>query len=292
MSMEALPFVDTHVHFYDLDEPTLRYSWLEPDGADIPHLGDYRAIKSRRYWAEDYIAETRFSTVVKSIHVQAAIGIEDPVEETRWLEASAERSGHPHGIVAFVDLARPDAAEIVARHAEHPRVRGIRDLRYDGYLSDPAWRRGYASLARHGLICCVDPLVEAMPAALELAHAQPDVLMCLDHASFPRRRDHEYFEHWRAGMRALAAVPSTVVKISGLGMGDHAWTVASLRPWVMECIELWGVERSFFGSNWPVDRLFSSYPDVIAAYRELIAGFSIDEQVALFAANAERIFRI
>jgi predicted TIM-barrel fold metal-dependent hydrolase len=75
-------------------------------------------------------------------------------------------------------------------------------------------------------------------------------------------------------------------------MCDPNWTVESWRPWVSSCIELFGVERSFFGTNWPVDRLFSSYPDVIDAYEELISEYSPDEQAALFSGNAERIFKI
>ena len=65
-----------------------------------------------------------------------------------------------------------------------------------------------------------------------------------------------------------------------------------MRPLVMHCIESFGVERTVFGTNWPVDRLFSSYPDVIDAYAEIIGGFSADEQTAMFSANAERYFRI
>ena len=53
-----------------------------------------------------------------------------------------------------------------------------------------------------------------------------------------------------------------------------------------------GVERSFFGTNWPVDRMYSSYAAVIEAYREIIADFSRDEQVALLSKNAERVYRI
>ena len=75
-------------------------------------------------------------------------------------------------------------------------------------------------------------------------------------------------------------------------MCDPTWTVDSFRPWVMTCIETFGVERSFFGTNWPVDRLYSSYPDVLDAYAQIISGFSRAEQEALFFANAERIFRI
>ncbi len=45
-------------------------------------------------------------------------------------------------------------------------------------------------------------------------------------------------------------------------------------------------------TNWPVDRLYSSYPDVVDAYAQIISGFTRSEQEALFFANAERIFRI
>jgi predicted TIM-barrel fold metal-dependent hydrolase len=284
-------FTDTHVHFHDLDSPTLRYEWLGASAVDSD-LGDYGAIKAQRYWADDFVAETRFQAVGHVVHVQAALGSDDPVEETRWLQAFSDRLGVPHGIVAYCDLASPAAAETLRRHAGYANLRGIRDLRYDGYLSDPDWRRGYALLEEHDLVFCDDPLLEHMPLARDLALEFPGVRLCVDHAGFPRRRDETYFREWRDGMGALASAPNTVVKISGLGMCDHAWTIDSLRPWVLTCIELWGVERSFFGTNWPVDRLFSSYGDVLAAYWEIIADFDDDEKSALFHVNADRIFRL
>ena len=70
------------------------------------------------------------------------------------------------------------------------------------------------------------------------------------------------------------------------------WTVDSLRPWVETCLELWGAERAFFGTNWPVDRLFSSYGDVLDAYAELISGLPEAHQAALFSGNANRVFRL
>ena len=43
------------------------------------------------------------------------------------------------------------------------------------------------------------------------------------------------------------------------------------------------MERCFFATNWPVDKVFSTYDALIDAYTELISGFSRDEQVALFS---------
>jgi predicted TIM-barrel fold metal-dependent hydrolase len=293
--MRRPPFVDTHVHFFDPREPRLRYDWLCPGGdpEEEELLGDYAAIRSERYWADDFLAETRFQGVERIVHVQAALGIEDPVEETRWLEAFRTRLGAPHAIVAYADLAAPDADAVVERHlATSPAVRGIRDLRYDDYLSDPAWEAGFAALARHGLVCCADPPLAQAKEAAALAARHPEVPFCADHALTPRRRDGDYFAEWRAGLRALAAAPNALIKISGLGMGDHAWTADSWRPWVLACIEAFGVERAFFGTNWPVDRVYSSYGDVLDAYAEIVADFSPAEQDALFRGNARRVFRI
>jgi predicted TIM-barrel fold metal-dependent hydrolase len=287
--IDKQPFYDTHVHFFDLRHPTLRYEWLEPDAED-PDLGDYGAIKAQRYWPDDFIAETRFAGVEGVVHVQAALGSPDPVEETRWLETHNERLGTPNAIVAYVDLSQKRAVEQLARHADHPHVRGIRDLRYDDYLENPEWRAGYRLLESYGLICCDDPALDQMHLAAELARSTPAITLCIDHAGYPRRRDRDYFEHWRDQLALLAPCENVRMKISGLGMCDHRWTVESIRPWVLTCIDLFGVDRCFFGTNWPLDRLFSSYADVVDGYRECIADLTGDERHALLFANAARLF--
>jgi predicted TIM-barrel fold metal-dependent hydrolase len=286
------PFTDTHVHFHDLRVPQLTYSWLEPGAEEDPDLGDYAAIRAERYWADDFAAETRFQDVERVVHVQAAIGTEDPVEETRWLAAFTERVGLPHGIVAAADLADPALVETLDRHLEAGAVRGIRDFRYDDYLDDPRWEAGFAALGARGLVCCDDPPVERADRVRELAERHPETTFCIDHAYFPHARDDAYFARWREAVRTVAAAPSTVIKISGLGQCDHDWSVESWRPWVHACLEAFGAERTCFGTNWPVDRLFSSYGDVLDAYFELIADLSPSERAALFSGNARRVFSV
>ena len=52
------------------------------------------------------------------------------------------------------------------------------------------------------------------------------------------------------------------------------------------------MERCFFGTNWPVDWLWSTYDAVIDAYTEIVTDFSRDEQIRLFSGTAEEIYRI
>ena len=142
------------------------------------------------------------------------------------------------------------------------------------------------------LVSCIDTRVELAPDILDLARTFPDIVICVDHCAIPMARDPESCRQWRAAMDIMAESPNVMMKISGLGMCDPLWTVESIRPYVLGSIEAFGVDRVVFGTNWPVDRMFSSYPDVINAYAAIISGFPRDDQVKMFSGNAERIFRI
>jgi predicted TIM-barrel fold metal-dependent hydrolase len=290
--MQSLEFVDTHVHFYDLRKTELVYSWLQPEWVH-PLIGDINGIKTLVYGADQFLSESRFSNVTKTVHVQAALGAIDPVQETEWLESMADRTGCPNGIIAHSDLRSPDVESELERHVlASDRVRGIRDFGGNDFLADPAWQRGYALLEKFELLCDLDCTWEEMGKARDLAQRYPNVPVVIEHAGFPRSRSDEYFRAWKGGIFELAKAENAFCKISGLGMLDQRWTIESLRPWVLTCIEAFGVGRSFFASNWPVDRLFSSYDALISAYAEIISGFSASEQVSLFSANAERFYRI
>lgn len=288
--MAKLPLVDTHVHFYDLRRKDLVYSWLQPDFVH-PQLGNINGIKTLVYDSAAFLAESRFANISHVVHVQAALGAPDPVAETEWLETLYRRDGCPNAIVAHANLSDPSVGDVLERHlSASPRVRGIRDFGEGDYLISPEWQRGYALLERFNLICDLDCTWENMDKAREVAKRHPNIPMVLEHAGYPRSRSDQYFADWRRGLRLLAEIENTWCKISGLGMYDHQWSVDSLRPWVLACIEAFGVERCFFGTNWPVDRLFSSYDPVINAYQEIIAGFSLAERTAMFHGNAAKVY--
>ncbi len=80
LTKEGFKFLDSHVHFYDMKHPKLHYGHWQPD-EDVP----LRELGTRNYLASDFIKEAQPLGMYKAIHVQAAIGSDDPVEETRWL---------------------------------------------------------------------------------------------------------------------------------------------------------------------------------------------------------------
>jgi predicted TIM-barrel fold metal-dependent hydrolase len=66
----------------------------------------------------------------------------------------------------------------------------------------------------------------------------------------------------------------------------------AFRPWVDTCIELFGAERCMFESNFPVDKVTSSYAVLWNAFKRLAATASAAEKTALFSGTAARVYKL
>lgn len=288
--MSDFEFIDAHVHFYDLGHADLSYAWLEPD-FDHPVVGNIDAIKTYRYLLANFEAESRFHGVVGVVHVQAALGSDDPSLESSFVNDQLTPDSMPVMLVGDARMQSDDVDETLARHAAHANFRGIRDFAEGDYLVDPDFHRGYARLEHYNMSYDLDATYENLGKARDLALKFPGVDLILGHAGFPQERTREYLDAWTTGLHTMAEAPNTACKISGLGMVDQRWTTESIRPWVMGCIEAFGIDRCMFATNWPVDRLFSSYGDVVTAYREIVSDLTTEEQRKLFVDNAKRWYR-
>lgn len=296
-------FIDTHHHLWDLENNP--YPWLT-EGIDH-FVGDY-SIFRRTYLISHLHQDAAGLPLVKSVHVQAEWDHEsDPVGETAWLQSvadSEESRGMPNAIIGYADLSSKDAPDIIARHAEHPNWRGIRHMlnwsedpkwqftdRND-LMTDSQWRRGYRALADHDGSFDLQVWPWQLAMAGQLAKEVPEVPIVLDHTGMPRDWDESGIRVWREGMKALAEADNVSVKISALGMFAPEFTAHAIRQFVLDTIDIFGVERCMFASNYPVDMLFSSYADIWSAYDSITSDFSAAERDALFRLNAERYYRI
>jgi predicted TIM-barrel fold metal-dependent hydrolase len=288
----SIPFIETHHHLWELGR--FPYGWLQDPGlpGHNAFIGDYKML--RQDWGPARLFREFYGQhVIKSVHVEADYSGPDPVEETAWLETVAAEYGMPNGIVAYADLQQDGAEAELDRHlAASDRVRGIR-IRAHPSEPDTVFLRNYAALAARGLSYELNASPGGLLSGRDVAAAYPDVQVILGHTGNPLQRD-PYFEWWKREISALAEVPNVACKISGLGMGDHAWTIDSIRPWVMHAIESFGTQRAMFATNWPVDVLFAPYIEQVDAYRVIIAeaGFSAADQARMLHGNAERLYRI
>ncbi len=298
---DAPLIIDAHQHFWAISRNY--YPWLT-DEPSIPfRYGDYRALR-RDYLPADYRRDAARHRVVATVHVEAEWDPRDPVGETRWLHALAEDTGLPSAIVAQARLARDDVAQVLAGHAAFPLVRGVREKPSaaprpeevvpgaPGSMGDPAWRKGFALLARHGFSFDLQTPWWHLFEAARLARDFPETTIILNHTGLPADRSRAGLAAWRAAMEALAAEPNTALKISGLGLPGRPWTVADNGPVVLEAIRIFGTERCMFASNFPVDGLVADFDTIMDGFKKITAGFTTEERRKLFHDNAARFYRI
>ncbi|HSV81751.1 MAG TPA: amidohydrolase family protein [Ramlibacter sp.] len=294
------------------------------------------------YLPDDLLADQQGHNVVATVYVQCGWQYRQdgpealrPVGETAAV-VDVTREAHRRqsatrvaaAIVGYADLRLGAAVdEVLAAQvaAGAGRLRGIRNsgawhhsFRHgvlprpmQGLYSDPAFRAGYARLARHGVsfdAWIYHPQIDEVCA---LAQAYPDVPLILDHiggvlgvAEYEGQRERASRE-WLPALRKLALCPNVCVKLGGLGTAVFGFDFAARerppssqqladawRPLVHGTLDLFGAERCMFESNFPVDRSAAGYGVVWNAFKRLASGASVAEKQRLFRDTAARVYGI
>jgi predicted TIM-barrel fold metal-dependent hydrolase len=290
------PFVDAHVHLWELSR--LRYPWLTPPFADDGPNGSVAAI-AQDYGLGDYLAEASGWDVRGIVHVEAGADPADALAETDWLQATADARGMPNAIVAFAALDDPNLNAVLAAHAARPGVRGVRHIvnwhpdprrTYTprDVTGDEAWQRGFAALARHGLSFDLQAYPAQLARLAPMLERQPETPVFVNHAGMGVDGDGD----WRAGLAPLARLPNVAIKLSGFGFAFRPLNERKVRDRLRAAIDLFGVHRAMIASDFPTDRLFGGFDQILDSYRHAVADFTPAERHALFAGTANRLYRL
>ncbi|MFD8388200.1 amidohydrolase family protein [Streptomyces sp. NPDC059680] len=275
--------VDAHHHVWDL-------SVRDQDWIKGPGLRPLR----RNFTLADLAPEARAAGVDRTVLVQTVT----VAEETPEFLALAAGHDLVAGVVGWADLTRPDIADELSRLRELPGGSFLKGIRHQVQGEpDPQWllrkdvQRGLAAVATAGLVYDLVVLPHQLPACVEVAHALPQLTFVLDHLGKPLIAAGEH-DPWASALRALAALPNTVAKLSGLATeADPAsWTTADLRPYTDTALEAFGPDRLMFGSDWPVCTLAATYNDVCTAMAELTADLGDADRHALFEGTATAVY--
>jgi predicted TIM-barrel fold metal-dependent hydrolase len=293
-----LPVVDAHHHIWrQADLP-----WLQ--GPSVPRIfGPYDPIK-RDYPIDEYLADIDGQGVVMSIYVQTNWAPGRAVDEVAWVQEVARARGYPHAIVGYADLAADDVGEVLAVQARHPLLRGIRQQLHwhenalyrfaprPDIMNDAAFRRGLARLQDHGLLFELQVFASQMADGARLARDFPGLTFVLAHAGMPEDTSPAGRAAWEDGMKRLADQPNVATKLSGLGTFIHRNHEGHIRAVAQTTIEIFGPERCLFGSNFPIEKLWTDYPTLLGTYRRVLADFPEARQRTMLHDNAIRLYRL
>jgi len=276
--------VDAHQHYWQLAQ----------GHGDWPPV-ELTAIY-RDFLPADLAPELAAAQLDGSLVVQA----NPSAAETDQLLELAAREPSILGVVGWVDLSDPSAAERIVTLARQPKFRGVRvmaqGLPAAGWVETTLGDTALAALADHDLSLDLLVLPRHLPGALPLAQRHPALRLVIDHAAKPAIASRDCAS-WAALLAPLADQPNVHCKLSGLltearpGAG-----LAELRPYLDEVFALFGPQRVLWGSDWPVLELVARYQDWYRLCADYLASHPREEvrraAPAVFGGNAQACYRL
>jgi predicted TIM-barrel fold metal-dependent hydrolase len=290
--------IDAHHHVWRRRD----LPWLQ--GPMEPRIfGSYEAIR-RDYPIDEYLADARRSGVEKSVYVQANWAKEQFADEAAYVQRAADETGWPHAIVGYADFLVEDVRPQLDALSRYPLMRGVRmQLHWHAnptyrfaarpdLMRDETFRRNLAQLADYGWSFDLQVFARQMVDAAALAAENPKIVFILQHAGMPEDLSPPGRAVWHAGMEALASCRNVVTKLSGLGTFLHRNDPAFIAEIVHETLRLFGADRCLFGSNFPIEKIWTDYGSLVAAYRAALAGLPEDAQADVLWNTAARVYRL
>lgn len=314
-----LPICDTHHHFCDLpNDMHLPFSYTENDlVADI---------KEGHNIVKTVFMNCNFRYKTSGPEELRSLGETESAQKIAEKHACGNKGNIEiaAGIVGFADLSLGDAVSpvIEAHMAASPnRFRGIRHMTaWDdspdvvvkfppkGLLMSPLFRKGLARLEKYNLHFEAWVYHPQIAEVVDLAKNFPDISIILNHigspimvGSYAQKKD-KVLQDWKTGIDALSKYANVSVKIGGFrnlvlnaNLNEQLNSIVLaeiMNPYILWCVERFGVKRCMFESNFPVDRPYFSYTTLWNAYKRVTDAFSLQEKYALFHDTAVKIYRL
>ncbi|MEO4039999.1 amidohydrolase [Hoeflea sp. CAU 1731] len=291
------PIIDSHFHIWRQQD----LPWLI--GPMVPRIfGPYDPIR-RDYPIEEFLADQIESGVEKAVYVQTNWAKEDFEKETAWVQETADRTGWPHAIVGYADMTVDDVRPQLDRLAKYPLLRGVRmqlhwhenpDYCFAASATqvlDPNVRKNVAFLQEYGLSFDLQLFPAQMADGATLVEENPDTSFILTHVGMLTYMDPATVAAWEDGLQSLAARPNLFAKLSGLGTFIHRNDPEMIDFIVSRAVDIFGGDRLMFGSNFPIEKLWTDHKTMVDSYRVAADKLGEKARAAILHDTAARVYR-
>lgn len=291
------PIIDSHFHIWRRDD----LPWLL--GPMVPRIfGPYEPIR-RDYPISEFLEDQKDSGIEKAVYVQTNWARERFEDEVAWVQATADETGWPHAIVGYADMTADDVRPQLDRLKHYPLMRGVRmqlhwhetpDYRFApsaDQLVDAKVRANIARLKDYDFTFDLQLFPAQMADGARLVAENPETHFILTHTGMLTDMSPATVEAWESGLRTLAAQPNLNAKLSGLGTFIHRNDPELISLVMNKAVEILGSDRLMFGSNFPIEKLWTDHKTMTDSYRAAAASLPAADQANIFRNTAEYVYR-
>jgi L-fuconolactonase len=280
---------DTRSGHHVVESVAVECGWLRagpperPLHSSLPEVAALAAIANE----SDRLGGTRVRAIVGYLDLQFGSAAGEALDKMSELGAG-RLSGIRHSVSFDPDPALPRSLGTRGPHM----------------FADHQWRLGFRALSQRGLTFDAMLFHPQLGDVVDLARQFPETRIVVNHLGAPiavggyADRLNEIRAETLSHIKTLVPHPNVYLKLGGIGNSFMTPTVPRPRtrswieiaaPWrthIRECINLLGVDRCMFESNFPVDARLCDYGTLWNAMKSIVRDYSRTEKASLFADTA------
>lgn len=274
--------LDAHQHYWKISRGD--YGWITPEITTL----------YKDFLPNDLIPHLRDHHIEQTILVQAA----PTIEETEFLLDLSNKSESIAGVVGWIDLEDSNYRAQFDRFKKHPKFVGFRLMIQDMIDETIVLQERYLEALRYfadkevpiDLLC----VHHQLPTVIRLLEKVPNLRGVVNHIGKPHIAG-KVMEPWKSDMRQIAKYKNIYCKLSGMVTeADHkSWQKDDFVAYIRHVLDIFGMDRVMFGSDWPVCLLAGSYDDVVHVFEHALPkNLPKSDHQKLFGENAQKFYKL
>jgi len=279
--------IDSHHHFFTTQQYTQVYEAYGRPDILKPLLKDFHPTDMKPLLDKLGVNQT------------VLIQMEETLDHTYDLLRLADEHPWVSAVIGWVDLKDPELSKVLDALADQQKFKGVRHpLEHE---ADPHWIMDDRVLAGLRELADRDYIFDLLVGPRHwnflprIAESIPDLSMVIEH--FGRPGAQTPFSEWEKMMTEMAQYPQIHCKLSGLMVlipeqDWENWNPDVVQPYVIKTIELFGADRTMYGSDWPVCTLAGAYEKHFEAIQYCLNGMSPEEKSQIFSKTASHVYQI
>ncbi len=273
--------IDSHQHFWHYCE--VKHSWIN----------DQMSAIKKNFLPEDLHQELQDKGIDGCVAVQA----DQHESETNFLIEQSQKHDFIKGVVGWVDLRAKKVERRLEHYAQEKIIKGFRHVVQDephvDFMMWSNFQNGISQLEKFGFTYDILIYPSQLHAALYTVQKHPNQKFVIDHIAKPNIKEGQ-IEDWKKGMKELAACENVSCKLSGMVTEADwkGWKQEDFTPYLDNVMDLFGIDRVMYGSDWPVSLIEWTYGDVKGIIDTYTENFSASEKEKIYGKNAIEFYSL
>ena len=273
--------IDSHQHFWKYNPS--KHTWMTSDMSTLK---------------QDFLPGD-LKPLLEQCQLDGCVAVQasQSEKENEFLIELAQQNDFIKGIVGWVDLQSEDIAERLSHFQQSKSIKGFRHVLHDeediDFMLRPNFLRGIDQLRNFDFTYDILVYPQHLGNTLKFVSQFPDQPFVIDHIAKPNI-DAAKIEEWKKDLKSIGAFENVYCKISGMVTEAkwNNWRQDNFTPYLDAVLEVFGIERVMYGSDWPVCTLSATYKGMYHIVETYFSQFTVSEQNKFFWQTATQFYNL